>query len=152
MTLRRFNLPLWSGFLLTVVAVFTFFAWFVWIPSTRNFPWVTLGLFLLAAVLLIVGIRRAFSANQAKPLRAKIGAVALTGFSAFLIAAFVFAFFVAGKWLPASPGSPQVGQRAPEFTLADTSGKPVSLTELLSTPINGNAPKGVLLIFYRGYW
>jgi len=54
--------------------------------------------------------------------------------------------------LPESKGAPKVGQKAPEFTLVDTSRKPVSLAELLSTPINGNAPKGVLLVFYRGYW
>lgn len=152
MILRRLNWPLWAGFLLTVVAVITFFAVLVWIPATRNFPSVTLLLFLISAVLLFVGLRRAFSANLARPLRAKIGAVVMTSFSALLIAAFIFAFFVAARWLPASTGAPQVGQRAPEFTLADTSGKSVSLAQLLSTPINGNAPKGVLLIFYRGYW
>ncbi len=29
---------------------------------------------------------------------------------------------------------------------------PVSLNELMTSPINGKAPRGVLLIFYRGYW
>lgn len=152
MTLRRLNWPLWAGFLLTIVSVITFFSFLVWIPSTRNFPWVTLLMFAVAAVLLVLGVRRAFAAEQAKPRRAKIGAVILTSVCAFFIAAFVFAFFVAARWLPASTGAPQVGQKAPEFTLADTSGKSVSLAQLLSTPINGNAPKGVLLIFYRGYW
>jgi hypothetical protein len=65
---------------------------------------------------------------------------------------FVFGFFVFARWLPPSKGAPQVGQKAPEFLLMDTTGKSVSLGELLSTPINGNAPKGVLLVFYRGYW
>ena len=69
-----------------------------------------------------------------------------------VFAMFVFTIFIAGRWLPASKGAPQVGQRAPEFSLPDTSGKQVSLNELLTTPINGNAPKGVLLVFYRGYW
>jgi peroxiredoxin len=54
--------------------------------------------------------------------------------------------------IPASKDAPQVGQRAPDFTLTDAGGKAVSLNELLTMPINGNAPKGVLLIFYRGYW
>jgi hypothetical protein len=152
MILRRLNWPLWAGFLLTVVAVITFFSVLVWIPATRNFPSVTLLLFVISAVLLFVGLRRAFSPSLARPLRAKIGAVVMTSFSALFIAAFIFAFFVAARWLPASPGAPQVGQKAPEFMLADTSGSSVSLAQLLSTPINGNAPKGVLLIFYRGYW
>ena len=152
MTLRRLNWPLWAGFLLTIVSVIAFFSFLVWIPSTRNFPWVTLLMFGVAAVLLFLGVRRAFAVNQAKPRRAKIGAVILTTVCGFFIAAFIFSFFVAARWLPASTSAPQVGQKAPEFTLADTSGKSVSLTQLLATPINGNAPKGVLLIFYRGYW
>ena len=45
--------------------------------------------------------------------------------------------------------------KAPEFTLADANGKATSLGELLTTPINVSntaKPRGVLLIFYRGYW
>ena len=61
---------------------------------------------------------------------------------------FVFTIFFVGRWLPASKGAPQVGQRVPDFSLPDTSGKQVSLNELLTTPVNGNAPKGVLLVFY----
>jgi peroxiredoxin len=45
-----------------------------------------------------------------------------------------------------------VGQQAPEFSLSDTDGRAVSLSELLSTPVNGRVPKGVVLVFYRGYW
>ena len=59
----------------------------------------------------------------------------------------------AQKPLPASKGSPQVGQKAPGFTLPDTAGKPVKLSELLAAPAAPGA-KGswLLLIFYRGYW
>ena len=77
-----------------------------------------------------------------------------------LFAMFIFVAFVASRWLPASTGAPQVGQKAPEFTLVDTNNKSSSLSELLSSPITSvplsaggpRAPKGVLLIFYRGYW
>jgi len=50
--------------------------------------------------------------------------------------------------------TPIVGQKAPDFTLQDTSGHPVTLAQLLSSPVPGSAepPKAVLLIFYRGYW
>ena len=65
---------------------------------------------------------------------------------------FTVAVLVGGRQLPASRRAPQIGQKAPEFRLNDTSGKAVSLSELLSTPINGQPPKGVLLVFYRGYW
>ena len=28
----------------------------------------------------------------------------------------------------------------------------ITHNELLTAPVNGSAPKGVLLVFYRGYW
>jgi peroxiredoxin len=65
---------------------------------------------------------------------------------------FIFAAFVASRWLPPSTNAPQVAQKAPDFSLTDTNNKTVSLTELLSQPINGKPAKGALLIFYRGYW
>jgi peroxiredoxin len=65
---------------------------------------------------------------------------------------FIFTSFIAARWLPASTGAPQVSQKAPEFTLKDTGNKAVSLTDLLSQPINNKPPRGVLLVFYRGYW
>ena len=52
-------------------------------------------------------------------------------------------------------GAPRVGDKAPEFMLADTSGKMVALSTLLSEPMpgmEGGKPRGVLLVFYRGYW
>ena len=146
---RRFNWPLWAGFLLTFVTFFSYFAIFLWYPVTRDFPWANLLLFAGAAALLFVGVRRAFASDRR---RSKIVATLVATLGVVVIAFFLFAYFVVGRWLPASTGAPQVGQKAPEFTLADTSGKQVSLNELLTTPINGNAPKGVLLIFYRGYW
>jgi peroxiredoxin len=69
-----------------------------------------------------------------------------------ILGLFVFIIFIGGRWLPASNGAPQVGQLAPGFSLPDTNGNQVSLDDLLTTPINGSAPKGVLLVFYRGYW
>jgi hypothetical protein len=149
MSLRRFNWPLWLGFLLSIVTFFSYFAVFVWYPVTRDFPWANLLLFLVAAVLLFLGLRRAFAGDRRAP---KILAAIVTILGVVVIAFFLFAFFIGGRALPASTGAPQVGQRAPDFTLTDAGGKAVSLNELLSTPINGNAPKGVLLVFYRGYW
>jgi hypothetical protein len=152
MNLRRFNWPLWVGFLLTLVAFMSYFFVFVWFPVTRDFPWANLLIFLLAAVLLFLGIRRGFAADRPHPTRSKIVTSIVSVLSVAIFGFFVFAIFVAARWLPASTGAPHVGQRAPDFTLNDTTGKPVSLAELLSTPVNGNAPRGVLLVFYRGYW
>ena len=73
-------------------------------------------------------------------------------FSFAFIALFIFSVFVFSRWLPPSTGAPQVGQKAPDFTLQDQTGRQVSLNELLTAPVNGNPPKSVLLVFYRGYW
>ncbi len=152
MNVRRLNWPLWVGFLLTLAAFITYTSIFVYYPVTRDFPWVNLLIFAVAVVLLIVGLRRGFASDRPHPTRSKIvsSIVGVLGFAVF--AFFIFAFFIAAKWLPASNRAPQVGERAPHFTLPDANGKQVSLTQLLSTPVNGLAPKGVLLIFYRGYW
>jgi len=59
---------------------------------------------------------------------------------------------VAGSWLnfvgariPNTPTALRVGERAPDFTLPDAAGRPVSLAEF-----RGNKP--VVLVFYRGAW
>jgi hypothetical protein len=60
--------------------------------------------------------------------------------------------------LPPSKGAPKVGDKAPDFTLPDSSGKPVRVSELRSgTPtVDGSSAeipgRWLLLIFYRGYW
>jgi hypothetical protein len=149
---RRFNWPIWTGFLLSFIASLSYFLFFVQFPVTRDFPWANLFLFVIAAALLVVGLRRAFAADRPHPKLSKIVASVLTLISAAICAFFLFGFFIAGRWLPASHGAPQVGQKAHEFSLADTSGRSVSLSELLFSPINGKSPKGVLLVFYRGYW
>ena len=161
---RRFNWPIWAGFLLTIVAFLSYFFVFVWFPSTRDFPWANLLLFGLSAALLVVGLRRAFGPSRSgeagnslgeavrRPRRSKIVSVVLTTISVTVFGLFILVIFVFARRLPASAEHPRLGQKAPEFTLADTNNRPVSLAELLTTPVNGNAPKGVLLVFYRGYW
>ena len=152
MTTRRFNWPLWVGFVLTLATFFSYFAVFLWFPVTRDFPWANLVLFVIAGVLLFMGVRRGFAPDRPHPTRSKIVTSIVGLLGVFVIAAFVFGIFIAARWLPASTGAPHVGQRAPEFTLADTTGRQVSLNDLLTAPVNGSAPKGVLLVFYRGYW
>lgn len=150
MKIRKFNWLTWTGFLLSVIAFLSYPFVFVRWPITRDFPWVNLLLFGVAAVLLLLGIKRGFAADR--PRRSKIAATVLATLSFVIIGLFVFSTLIAARWLPASHGAPQVRQKAPDFNLADTTGKEMSLSELLSSPINGKTPKGVLLVFYRGYW
>jgi hypothetical protein len=152
MNVRRFNWPLWVGLLVTLIGGFSYIAVFIWFPITRDFPWVNLLMFAVALVFLWQGVRRGFARDRAHPKRSKIMTTLVTTFSVAIIALFLFSYFVFARWLPPSTGAPHVGQKVPEFTLPDSTGKQVSLNELLTTPIDGKAPKGVLLIFYRGYW
>ena len=153
MKIKTMNWPLWVGFLLTLAAFFTYFSVFVWYPATRDFPWANLLIFALAAVLVFMGLRRGFASDRPHPTRSKVVTSIVSVLSLAVFAFFVFVVFIAAKWLPASANAPQVGHRAPEFSLPDTSGKQVSLNELLSTSASGTAPpKGVLLVFYRGNW
>ena len=152
MNIRRINWPLWVGFLLTLAAFMTYFSVFVWYPLTRDFPWANLLLFAIALLFVFIGLRRGFAADRPRPTLSKIVSSIVGLLSLAVVAFFIFAFFIGGRALPASARAPQVGERAPEFSLPDTNDRQVSLSQLLSTPVNGLAPKGVLVIFYRGDW
>src|SRR3981189_3532735 len=133
MQTKRFNWQIWLGFLLSVAALISYPFVFVRWPITRDFPWANLLLFGIAAALLVLGIRRAFAGDR--PRRKKLPRVAAATLSLVIFALFIFAAFVAARWLPAARGAPQAGQKAPEFSLTDTNGKTVTLSELLTTPI-----------------
>jgi hypothetical protein len=150
--MRRFNWLAWAGFLLSVIAFASYPFVFVRWPITRDFPWANLLLFASAVILLLIGLRRAFAPGHSHPKRKRIVASLLATLAALILGLFVFSTFIMARWLPASHGAPQLGQKAPDFTLADTNNKPVTLASLLSAPLNGRIPKGALLIFYRGYW
>jgi|SRR5689334_9448764 len=152
MTLRRINWPLWAGFVLSIAAFLSYFFVFVQFPVTRDFPWANLLIFAVALVFLLLGIRRGFASDRPRPMLSKVTAAIVTALSVVIIGLFVFTIFVEGRRLPASKTAPQVGQQAPDFSLPDTNGNEVSLSELLTEPVNGSPPKGVLLVFYRGYW
>ncbi len=139
---RKWNWPLWAGFVFVVVALFSY-PFFVQFPVTRDFPWANLLLFTIGGILLLTGLVRAF--GKAKLYRGKIfgsifAVLSLLGFSLFAYGAFYLV-----RQLPASTSAPRVGEKAPEFTLPDQDGKSVALADLIS-------PRGAILIFYRGHW
>ena len=134
---RPFNWRLWGGLALAVLAIVSYFAFFSRFPVTRDVPWVPFLLFVIAAVLLVSGWRRA--TGKILP-----SIVAVLGF--LLMGFFTYLVTIDSRDVPASAGAPAVGQKAPEFTLADTNNRPVSLASALA------GSKGVVLVFYRGYW
>ena len=157
--MRRLNWPIWLGLLLSFFAFFSYPFIFVNWATTRDFPWANLIIFAIAEVFIVIGVKRAF-APQRRILSKIVGVVGAV-LSGLVLVGFIFVAFVASRQLPASANAPQVGQKAPAFTLPDTNNKQLSLAELLSQPIpsdraemvsTARPPKGVLLIFYRGYW
>jgi membrane protease YdiL (CAAX protease family) len=172
--MKRFNWQIWTGLLLSIIAFLSYPLFFVKFAITRDFPWASLLLFAVAIGLALLGLRRAWSRPKTEGegklrffVRRTIPTVAAT-LSVVILGLFIFTVFIFARWMPASQGAPHVGQKAPEFTLSDTNGKTVALAQLLSSPIGVNTaaagvaarsateaqtpPKGVLLIFYRGYW
>lgn len=73
-----------------------------------------------------------------------------------ILAATTFGMPVGHSQLPSSKGAPKVGDKAPDFTLPDSTGKLLTLSHLFSDgkppTAAGERPAWVLLIFYRGYW
>ena len=150
---REWNWRIWAGFLVAVAAIPGYFLFLARFPVTRNVPWVSWLMFAVAGWLLWAGVRRAFKRSEV--YRGRIAGPILAVLS--LGAAFFFAYatLYASHHLPDAAGAPRVGEKAPGFTLADTNGNMVTISTLLSEPMpgmEGRRPRGLLLVFYRGYW
>jgi len=149
---RRRNWHLWLGFLLCLVGFVSYLP-LARFPLTRDVPWVSYLFFAAGLFSLGIGLSRAF--GRPEQFRGKILAPVLSLLGLLVVGMFCFFIFHAAKQLPRSARSPQVGQRAPDFSLLDANKETVTLAALLTTPLlagSQKAPKGVLLIFYRGYW
>ncbi len=157
-TERRNNVATWWGLLFAIVALGCNAAFFVNLPFQGAIPWLSLLFAVVALAYLGMGLR--LTIVYPKVYRRRVLSIVLTVI-AMIPAGLSMLGFVATRKLPTATAAPQVGQRVSDFTLTDTSGKPVSLDQLLaasSQPASGElsfdsrAPKAVLLIFYRGYW
>jgi hypothetical protein len=142
---RRWNWALWIGFVVSLGAFFSF-EFFARFPLTRDFPWANLLLFAIGGILLVVGLVRAF--GRPSVYRGKIFGPILALVSLLVFGVFSYVFFYVVRQLPASAAAPRLGDKAPDFTLPDQNGKPVSLQEILGS----SGTRAALLIFYRGYW
>ena len=155
MNAKLWNWRLWAGCGFALLGLLAYAAWIMVISQTRSFFWPSLVLFFIAALFLISGLRRA--SREPQSYRGKVAGPILATVSAVCLALFVFASYEVYKNFPAANNAPKVGERAPEFALVDSNGTNFSLAQLLSTPITDStgvarAAKGVLVVFYRGYW
>ena len=149
---RRWNWRLYAGFLFCLAAFVSYPFVFARYPITRDVPWANFLLFAAGGVLLVVGLQRAFGRPQ--EYRGKVTGPILGALSLAALGFFCYIVFYMTKQLPPPSAALQVGQKAPAFVLPDTKNNLVALSGLLSAPMPGlqTPPKGVLLVFYRGYW
>jgi hypothetical protein len=149
---RRYNFSLWVGFLFVLAGLFSYIPIFAQFPLTRDFPWVNLLLLVAGGGLLAIGLMRSF--RQPQLFRGKIFGSILTVLSVAGIGLFLHGVFYHARQIPPSPEAPRVGQKAPDFTLPDQNGNPVTLAGLLAAPLAPGQARAsaVLLIFFRGTW
>lgn len=149
---RKRTWHVWIGFLLTVVGFLSYPLFFSRYPVTRDVPWATFLILAAGLAFVASGLWQAFGRSQ--EYKGKI-AGSILGVLSFAVAGmFCLLVFYASKQLPKSAAAPKVGDKAPEFLLTDVNQQQESLAGLFAAPLPGTQkpPKGVFLVFYRGYW
>jgi hypothetical protein len=141
---RRRNFLNWAGFAIVFVAFASYLPFFALFPATRDIPWANYLLFLIGGALIAVGVRRAF--RDPEHYRGRISGSILAAVSAVLFAFFVLTVTYFSKQLPSANTALAVSRSAPPFVLADTAGNAISSAALLKEH------RGLVLVFYRGYW
>jgi hypothetical protein len=106
------------------------------VAVVRNHPEGYVAAFAVATALAVLAVVRA----RARRWPAWVA----LGLSSVLLVAGAWFDFVAAR-VPDTPTALRVGERPPDFTLPDATGRPVSLAEF-------RGQKPVVLVFYRGYW
>ena len=139
---RKWNWPVWIGFIIAVGGLFSY-EYFALFPITRDFPWASLLIFGIGAVLVLVGLFRAFGRPQL--YRGKVFGSIFAVVALLFFGFFCYETFYVLRQVPLSAQAPRIGEKAPDFSLPDQNGKQVTLADLLS-------PNGAVLIFYRGFW
>jgi peptidoglycan/LPS O-acetylase OafA/YrhL len=141
---RRRNILSWAGFAVVLVALMSYFRFFALFPATRDIPWANYLLFLIGGVLIAVGVRRAF--GDPEHYRGKVSGSILAALSVVLFVFFVLIVTYFSKQIPSAESALHVSRKAPPFVLVDSGGRRVSSADLLKDH------RGIVLIFYRGYW
>ena len=125
--------PALLSILVSLGAIAGYFA-FLRVPTVRNHPALYLVAFALATVIAAAASWRAARWPNLVALALSAVLLVLGGYFNFVLAR-----------VPATATALKVGEPAPDFTLPDATGTPISLASFRDrTP--------VVLVFYRGYW
>jgi len=125
--------PALASVLLSLGAITGYVA-FLRVPAVRNHPELYLLAFAVATVITAAATWHAARWPNFVALGLSVVLLILGGYFNFVLAK-----------IPPAPAVLRVGEPAPDFTLPDSKGAPVSLAAFRErTP--------VVLVFYRGYW
>ena len=136
---RRRNHLLWIGSLVVFAGFVSYYQLFARFAALRDFPWVNLPLIWVGVVLSALGVWRAFRAGRRKIL----GSIALI-FSVLVAGLFHAYVFWYSYRMPGATPITSAMILAPDFTLTDQHGRPVTLSDLRG--------RNAVLVFYRGHW
>ena len=132
---------LWLAPLITFIGFVSYYLVFVNIPALRDFPWVNLPLVAIGAALAIAGLLSGWKSGG----RLKRSFLVLGIVFSIAVAGLLFAYvFVISYQMPAASEATVALETAPNFTLNDANGEPVSLSDFRD--------QKVVLSFYRGFW
>lgn len=128
----------WLAALSVVVAIgaVVSYALLLRVAVVRNHPEGYVIAFAIATALAVLAVARARARRWPAWLALGLSSLLLVGGTWF--------DFVLAR-VPDAPTVLRVGERPPDFTLPDATGRPVALADF-------RGKKPVVLIFYRGYW
>jgi len=138
-TPRRRNHLLWIGPLVVFAGFVSYYQVFARSAVLRDFPWVNLPVIGVGVVLSALGVRAAFREGRRKIL----GSIALI-FSLLVAGLFHAYVFWYSYRMPGETTTTSAMTLAPDFTLTDQHGRPLTLSDLRG--------RKAVLIFYRGHW
>ena len=143
--IRRHRLPrrhlAWVGFLITLIGVLSYFMVFAMIPGTRDIPWVNLPLVLLGGFL---AVRGTLGWRQREGALRRWLTMLSGVLSIALVALFVSYIFLLSYQVPEPSDKASTMAEAIDFSLPDTQGNNVSLTDF--------PDRRIVISFFRGYW
>lgn len=136
------NHLLWIGPLVAFVGVVSYFQVFARYPALRDTPWLNAPVIAAGVVLSIVAVARAY--RDPGRWRGRVVGVVGLAFSALFAGLFFWYILSYSSTAPAPAAGTLAMETAPDFTLPDRDGAPVSLAD--------QRGRKAVVVFYRGFW